>query len=289
MILAAIANNLPEASFMNYLMINISKLPIFQHIIFYLKSAAILLVILDLFLRYFKLKGTENPFVAKDFIRPIVLVSIICTYDIAMSVVDYGVSTFDIYVDDKIGQYNNFKSVLPLIDPNEVNQPTVAPAQGVTPQQTPPSVEGSMLERLSEISTYITNPSKILITAFEFIGSFFSSMIYTSALMIRVFGLFFLKVFGPLFIVISIFSKFKSAMWEWLRYYLIFTVWIIPFYLVNIFFIIVYAQSRTIASNCGFNDTMTAAGVSLIAIFVKFTVTKGSFSWLEKIIKVGGE
>lgn len=285
----AIANNLPEASFMNYLMINISKMPLFQYIIFYLKSAAILLVILDLFLRYFKLKGTENPFVARDFIRPIVLVTIICTYDIAMSLADYGVSTFDIFVDQKIGQYNEFKSVLPLIDPSAVTDPTVTPTPTLTPTQTPPDAEGTTLEKLTEISTYLTHPSKILITAFEFIGRFFSSMIYTSALMIRVFGLFFLKVFGPLFIVISIFSKFKSAMWEWLRYYLIFTVWIIPFYLVNIFFVIVYAQSRTIASNCGFNDTMTAAGVSLIAIFVKFTVTKGSFNWLEKIIKVGGE
>lgn len=280
---------LPEATFMNYLLINISKLPLFQYIIFVSKSAAILFVITDLVLKYFKITEMKNPFVAKDFIRPIVLVTVICTYDMLMSVADFGVTSFDLYISNSIGDYDHFRSSLPLIDPVNVSVPTYTPPPPLTPTETPPSVEGSTLEKITELSTYITHPSKLLITIFEFIGNFFSSMIYTSALMIRVFGLFFLRVTGPLFIILSLFSKFKNTMWEWLRYYIIFTVWIVPFYLVNIFFIYVNAQSRTMATSCGISAELSAVSIAMIAIFVKFTVTKGTFSWLEKIIKFGGE
>lgn len=280
---------LPEATFMNYLIINLSKLPLFQYVILVSKSAAVLFVITDLFLKYFKIIEMKSPFVSKDFIRPLVLVTIICTYDIAMSIADYGVTSFDLYISQSIGNYDHFRSSLPLIPVSAVNNPTYTPPPPLTPPATTPSIEGTTLEKISELTTYITHPSKILITAFEFIGNFFSSMIYTSALMIRVFGLFFLRVTGPLFIILSLFAKFKNTMWEWLRYYIIFTVWIVPFYLVNIFFIYVNAQSRTMAAYCGFSAELSAVSIAMIAIFVKFTVTKGTFSWLEKIIKFGGE
>jgi len=270
---------------MNYLLINLFKIPLFQYIIFYSKAIAVLFVIGDLFLKYFKVTDMKSPFAAKDFIRPIVLVTFIVTYDILMSLADYAVTSFDLYIANSIGDYDKFKSVLPLIDPATVNNPTYVAPPPLSPTQTPPSVEGSTLEKITEIGSYLTHPAKILILVFEFLGNFFSSLIYTSALLIRVFGLFFLRVTGPFFIVLSIFSKFKNTIYEWLRYYIIFTVWILPFYLVNIFFIYLNAQSRTMASYCGISDTMTAVSVSMIAIFVKFTVTKGTFGWLEKIIK----
>ncbi|MHC1705800.1 MAG: hypothetical protein AB9846_18005 [Tenuifilaceae bacterium] len=280
-------NQLPEATFMNYLLINLIKLPLFQYIIFWSKSLAVLFVISDLFLKYFKITDMKNPFSAKDFIRPIVLVTIIVTYDMLMSLADFIVTSFDLYIANSIGDYDKFRSILPIIDPASVASPSYTPPPPLTATQTPPSVEGSTLEKITEIATYIIHPSKLLILIFEFLGNFFSSLIYTSALLIRVFGLFFLRVTGPLFIVLSLFPKFQNTMYEWLRYYIIFTVWILPFYLVNIFFIYLNAQSRTMATYCGMDDTMTAVSVSMIAIFVKFTVTKGTFGWLEKIIKVG--
>ncbi len=280
---------LPEATYMNYLMLNMAKIPLFQYLIVGFKSAAVIFVIGDLIMKYYKITGLKNPFTAKDFIRPIVLVCIISTYDIAMSVADFAVTEIDMYVANTIGTKDKFVSTVPLIDPSKVNNPTYTPPDPLPAQKTPVDVEASTLEKISEATTYLMHPSKMIITVFEFVGDFFSSMIYTSALMIRVFGLFFLKVLGPLFIIISMFGKFKNAMWEWLRYYIIFSVWIIPFYLVNIFFNFVHAQSRTMAEYCGWDSAMTAVSISLIAVFVKFTVTKGSFSWLEKIIKINGE
>jgi hypothetical protein len=247
-------------------------------------------VILDLFLKYFKITDTKNPFKAKDFIRPIILITIICTYDLLMSSVDYGVTAADLYIANHIGNWDTYKSTVPNIPQNSVDTAIYTPPP-LSPTKTTPSVTGGVYESLSEILTYITHPSKILVSIFEFIGNFFSSLIFSSALLIRAFGLFFLKIMGPIFIILSIFSKFKDAMWEWLRYYIIFTLWIIPFYLINIFFEYVYAQSRSLCTYGGFDSVMYGVSISIIAIFVKFTVTKGAFNWLKEIIKFssGGE
>lgn len=281
-----ILNALPEATFTNYLMLNIEKLTLFRAIIGYTKAAAAILVIMDLFLKYFKITEIKNPFKAEDFIRPLVLVTVICTYDILMSTVDYGITAGDLYIANNLGSWDNFKSSLPPIPSGAADTAIYSPTPALSKTTTDPSAMGTMVEQLNEINTYIAHPTKILTVIFEYIGNFFSSLIYSSALLIRAFGLFFLKVTGPLFIILSLFSYFKNAMWQWLRYYIIFTVWIIPFYLVNIFFEYVYAESRSMCTYMGVSSVMYGVTISMIAIFVKFTVAKGSFSWLEKIIVI---
>lgn len=275
---------LPEATFVNYLMLNMEKLTLFQVIIEYAKVAAVLFVIMDLFMKYFHITEMENPFKAKDFIRPIVLVAIICTYNILMSTVDYGITAGDLYIANNLGTWDTYKSSLPPIPTGAADTAIYNPAPALSKTTTDPSALGSMMEKISEINTYFTHPQKIIVTALEFTGNFFSSLIYISALLIRAFALFFLKVMGPLFVIISIWFKLEDTMWQWLRYYIIFTVWIIPFYLVNIFFDYVYAESRSMCTYMGISSILYGVTVSFIAIFVKFTVAKGSFSWLEKII-----
>jgi hypothetical protein len=282
---------IPEASFMNYLLINVNNLPLFKYVILFFKTAAVLAVILDLFLKYYKATGTKSPIKAKDLIRPLIIVSIVATYDYAMSFVDFLITSFDLYVSQTLGSVE-IANTLPLFDPAVVNNPTYQPPSTteITPSSVPPTGIAYLIETVNEIGSYIMHPTKGIISILEFLGNFFSSLIYTSALMIRVFGLFFLRIIGPLFIILSLFDKFKNSMWEWLRYYIIFSVWIIPFYLVNIFFVVVHSQARGWASLMGYGSggAVDAVAISMVAIFVKFTVTKGSFGWLEKIIKLGG-
>ena len=280
---------LPEATFVNYLFINISKAALFKYMMGYTKMFAVLMVIGDLFLKYFNLIGVNKTvFVAKDFIRPIVFVSIIMTYDIAMSGVDLIVTSSDLYIANTIGSQDQFKSTLPNIpvNPNS-NSGTYTPPAPLPDPSSSQSIAGKTFETLSEISSYIIHPTKIITVLLQVIGDFFASLIYTSALLVRAFGLFFLKTIGAVVIGLSIFEKFKNGIWQWLRYYIIFTIWILPFYLVNIFFTYLYAQSRTLCTYGGWGDATYAVSISIIAIFVKFTVTKGSFTWLEKLITIG--
>lgn len=287
-----ILNALPETYFVNAMFAQISKLPLINYTIEITKAISVVLIIGDLFLKYFKLQGVnDEPFKAYDIVRPLIFIALVMSYSTIIDSVEKGITITDSFVAENMGDAGKLTNALPDINSKDVNITKEEVAKKALPKGTQPDdIEGKTFEVISGTVDYILHPTKILITILEFISNLFSSVIYMSALILRAFMLFFLKVIGGVIIGLSIFDKFKDSFWSWVRYYIIFTLWIIPFYLINIFFVYLNSQSRAIESYM----TVIGSGglgvsIALIAVFLKFTITKASFSWLEKLIVLGGK
>ena len=133
---------------------------------------------------------------------------------------------------------------------------------------------------LSQTLQFFKNPTSLITKIFGIIGDFLGTLVYVSCLLIRAFMLFALKLLGPIAVVLSIYSKWHNAIYNWLRVYAVYFLWIIPMYISVTFMDVVYNECYMQHLPGAYSVTLM---VGVVGTIVKITIMKGSLDLLKQI------
>lgn len=270
--------------FVNSIMTKINHYDFVSYTINFIKGAAIILVVVQLITKYLKARDGGEIFKPKDIIRPLVLCAILGSYNYFMDGAESLMAAGDTYLNENITESGDIKASLIESKTNVKDSiPDQYDGMKLDADQYP---EDYIASGISQITQLIKNPSSIIIKIFQLIGDFLGTLVYVAALLIRAFVLFALKLLGPIAVVLSIYEKVHNAMWNWLRQYLVYFLWLIPMY-ISVTFMDVVQNECYLGHVPGGYSISTV--VSLVGFVVKLVIMKSSLDLLKSIIVNAGK
>ncbi|MDP4186550.1 MAG: type IV secretion system protein [Bacteroidota bacterium] len=268
-------------SFVTTIMDKINHYTFVEFTLAFIKGAAIIFVVVQLLSKYLKAKNANEIFSPRDIIRPFVLCAILGSYNYFMDGVENVLKEGDTYIQRNITPEGDLKAKLRQTRNNLKD--TVEDKYDGLKLDADQYSDDYIASNTSQLVQFIKHPGSVLIKIFGWIGDFFGTFVYMASLMIRAFMLFALKLLGPIAVVFSIYDKWHNAIYNWLRYYAIYFLWIIPIYAANTFMDVVTNECYTNSNFTSFSVTAATTMVSLVGIIVKIGIIKGSLNLLIKL------
>ena len=174
----------------------------------------------------YRVNTETKPISFFELFRPFFLIILVVSYSYVIDAFDSVAKEAESYV------YNNFK-----VESSTEKQ--LSSIKKESPQnkedENSTTVIGEMASSLSTISNYFEHPSLLLVKIMEAITAYLDFMVYTFVIVLRFGFLFILRFLGPIFIGLSIYSKFENWWIKWLTAYGLVYLWVICIFLVNFF------------------------------------------------------
>jgi len=241
------------------------------------KGFCVAFVMVQLIRKFMKSAGDASKKMKPyDFIRPIIIVVLIASYNYIMTGLDYAGS----FVDGQLTTY--------FEDPKNYDQSKELTQ--LEEKLTPDSEANGEKGIISKIGSFIDKMSShIILFVYDILsalGELVNSVTYTVALVIRFAMLFFLRVIGPIALLASIMEGYEKSFFNWLRTYAFYYLWLYAIFIINLFFNLFYqysAKAFTVSGDA--TDVGYASGCMILAaIIAKIVLYKKSYNILSEVI-----
>lgn len=231
-----------------------------------------IVIIVALISKIYTSKSNGSPLTTGDIMRPILLMSLVFTYNYLLDFLDFVTVALENFIHSYTPQNQGYEQIMFKDFSN---------AEEITKDM---GVMDTIAYYLKMIFNKLTHPGIWIMEDFRLIFYGIDKLIYGIALLSRAFKMYMLRLVGSFAILSSMYHRYEGYAANWMKWYVLNYVWVALLFAINFFCEIAFWAIKSEKLGGGVDSYGFISTLSYIAIlFVKIKLYKRSFDWLKGV------